>query len=156
MIKKVFLIIILSVCGVMAVSAQGKDGMDRKQMMKELQEFKMKFLAQEMELREDQQAKFFELYNEMSVKRRDCMRAAWRMERKVKKASDATEADYQAAAEAMNKAKSEDVAIEKSYDEKFSEFLSPKQIYKMKAAEQEFRNKMSEMRNKKAKHPTKL
>jgi len=155
MIKKILLILILSVCGITAVSAQGHGGKDHKKMMKELQEFKLKFLAQEMELKEDQQTRFFELYNEMSVKRRDCMRDAWRLERKVKRSSDATEKDYQAAADAMNKAKAEDVAIEKEYDDKFSQFLSPKQIYKMKAAEQEFRKKMSEMRQKKGKHPSK-
>ena len=49
----------------------------------------------------------------------------------------------------MNRAKAEDAAIEKSYDEKFSQFLSQKQIYKMKTAENEFRKKMQEMRNKK-------
>ncbi len=155
MIKRILLVLILSVCGVAAVSAQGHGGKDRERMMKELQEFKLKFLAQEMDLKEDQQSRFFELYNEMSAKRRDCMRVAWRMERRVKKSADATESDYQSAAEAMNKAKAEDVAIEKEYDEKFAQFLSPKQIYKMKAAEQEFRQKMSEMRQKKGKHPSK-
>lgn len=155
MIKKILLILLLSVCGVTAVCAQGRGGKDREQMMRELQEFKLKFLAQEMDLKEEQQPKFFELYNEMCVKRRDCMRDAMRLERKVRKSSDATEKDYQAAAEAMNKAKAEDVAIEKEYDDKFAQFLSPKQIYKMKAAEQEFRQKMSEMRQKKGKHPSK-
>jgi hypothetical protein len=155
MIKRILLILLLSVCGITAVCAQGRGGKDRQKMMKELQEFKLKFLAQEMELKEDQQPKFFELYSEMSEKRRECMREAWKMERRVKKSADATEADYQSAAEAMNKAKAEDVAIEKEYDEKFAQFLSPKQIYKMKAAEQEFRQKMSEMRQKKGKHPSK-
>lgn len=79
------------------------------------------------------------------------MSAAWKLERKVKRSKDATESDYEAAAEAMSKAKIEDAKIEKEYDEKFSEFLSQKQIYKMKTAENEFRKKMQEMRNKRGK-----
>lgn len=149
------MILLLSVCCVAAVNAQGRGKKDREQMMKELQEFKLKFLAQEMELKEEQQPRFFELYNEMSGKRRECMREAWEMDRRVKESADATEADYQMAAEAMNKAREEDVEIEKEYDGKFAEFLTSKQIYKMKSAEQEFRRKMSEMRHKKGKHPSK-
>lgn len=102
-----------------------------------------------MELTPEQQEKFVPLYNEMSEKRRQCMKAAWRLEKKVKNSPDATEADYEAAADAMNKAKAEDAAIEKTYDDKFSQFLSQKQIYKMKAAEMEFRKKLEEMRSKK-------
>lgn len=143
---------LVAVAGVTAVSAQNSGKKDREKMMKELQEFKLKFLAQEMDLKEDQQAKFFELYNEMCEKRRECMSEAVKLERKVKKNKDASESDYQAAAEAMNKAKAEDLAIEKQYDEKFAKFLSPKQIYKLKAAEGEFRKKMTEMRHKKGKH----
>ena len=155
MIKRILLILILTICGITTVSAQGHDRKDREKMMRELQEFKMKFMAQEMDLKEDQQGRFFELYNEMCEKRRACMHEAMKMERKVKKNKEATEADYQAAAEAMKKAKAEDLAIEKSFDEKFSQFLTPKQIYKMKDAEQEFRKKMSEMRHKKGNHPQK-
>lgn len=139
----------MAVFGLTSVMAQKPGRGDRDKMMKELQEFKLKYLAQEMELEGDKQEKFFTLYNEMTEKRMKCMAEAWQLERKVKHSKDATEADYEAAAEAMNKAKAEDAALEKSYDDKFAEFLSQKQIYKMKAAENEFRKKMSEMRGKK-------
>jgi hypothetical protein len=134
-----------------SASAQNSDGKSREQMMKEIREFKLKFLAQEIDLKEDQKARFIELYSEMSDKRAECMKDALRMERSVKKNADATEADYQKATDAMTKAKAEDAAIEKAYDDKFAQFLSQKQIYKMKEAENEFRKKMSEMRHRNAK-----
>ena len=109
----------------------------------------MKYLAQEMDLRDDQQQKFFDLYNEMSAKRFAAMREARRLEKKVKKNKDATEDDYKTVTEAINKAKAEDASIEKEYDAKFSVFLSQKQIFKMKSAEESFRKKMEEMRHKK-------
>lgn len=139
---------IMAVCGFTAVCAQERGGKSREQMMKELWDFKLKFLAQEMELQDDQKDRFFELYGEMSSRRRDCMMEAWKLEKKVKKDKDASESDYEAAAEAMSKAKARDAEIEKEYDEKFSGFLSQKQIYKMKAAENEFRKKMQEMRGR--------
>lgn len=140
---------ILVVCGVAGMTAQRQDGKNRQQMMKELLEFKIKYVAQEIELQDDQMEPFAQLYKEMSIKRRDCMMEAWKLEKKVKRNDAATEADYEAAAEAMNKAKAEDAAIEKAYDDKFAEFLTPKQVYKMKVAENEFRKKMEEMRHKK-------
>lgn len=146
--KKIFLLMLIAICGFSTVCAQGHKGKDRRQMMKELTEFKMKYLAQEMDLEDDQKEKFSTLFYEMSEKRLACMREAWKLERKVRKSKDATEADYEAAAEAMNKAKAEDVSIEKEYDELFAKFLTPKQIFKMKAAEKAFNAKMREMKHK--------
>lgn len=128
--------------------AQKPHGKKAENMMKELQEFKIKFIAQEIDLKESQKADFVELYNEMSAKRVEVMRDAWKMERELKNNPDATEADYQAVTDAMTKAKAKDAEIEKSYDEKFAKILSQKQIYKMKEAEDEFRKKMAEMRHK--------
>lgn len=131
------------------VSAHRKDGKSREQIRTEIREFRMKYLAQEMDLNEDQKQKFFELYNEMWDKRFDCYKEVQTLEQGLKKNEGATESDYQAVTDAMNKARVEDAAIEKQYDEKFAQFLTPKQIYKMKEAENEFRKKMSEMRHKK-------
>lgn len=152
MFKRLFLIIILLAGLSMPVCAQPKPvAKDREKMKKELREFKIKFLAQEMGLEENQKARFIEVYDEMQEKRFECMAPAWRLERQLKKNKEATEAEYEAATEAINKAKAADAAIEKSYDEKFATFLSQKQIFKMKQAENEFRKKVTEMHRKKQK-----
>ena len=127
----------------------GKKGGD--DMRRELREFKIKFIAQEIDLKEDQKSAFVDLYNEMSDKRNEVMRDAWKMERALKNNKDATEADYQAVTDAMTKAKAKDAEIEKSYDDRFAKILSQKQIFKMKEAEMEFRKKIDEMRQKRGK-----
>lgn len=144
------LLLILALIMGCSVSAMAQRSGDKKSenMMKELQEFKIKFIAQEIDLKESQKADFVELYSEMNSKRIEVMRDAWKMERELKKNKDASEADYQAVTDAMTKAKAKDAEIEKSYDEKFAKILSQKQIYKMKEAEEEFRKKMTEMRHK--------
>lgn len=149
MVKHLLLIMFLVIGCLTPVCAQKEGKHDRDKMMKEIREYKIKFLAQEMELEGEQKASFAELYNEMSEKRKECMRDAMKMERALKKNKDASEAEYQAVTDAMTKAKAEDAAIEKQYDEKFSKFLTQKQIFKMKEAENEFRKKMSELRHKK-------
>lgn len=138
--------------GFATVMAQDSGKRSKEEIFREVQEFKIKFLAQEMDLKEDQQERFVKLYSEMNQKRFACMKEARSLKKKLKKNPDATEEDYQKVTDSMNKAKAEAASIEKEYDEKFAEFLSQKQIFKMKSAENEFRQKMEEMRhNKKGK-----
>lgn len=120
----------------------------REEMRREILEFKMKFLAQEMELKADQQQKFFDLYSRMEEEKFKAFHDACKMERELKKKKDASEAEYQAAHEAMERSKEKIAEIEKHYDRQFAEFLTRKQIFKMKEAEDKFRMKMREMRGK--------
>lgn len=154
MLNRILLILIIAVCGCGTSFAErfecpSSDGKSKEQIFREIQEFKLKYLAQEMDLKEDQQQEFFDLYNEMSRKRFEAMRSARSLENKLRKNKDASEEDYRAVTEALNKARADEAAIEKEYDTKFSKFLSQKQIFKMKSAEDSFRKKMEEMRHRK-------
>lgn len=121
---------------------------------KEIREFKLKFLAQEMDLREDQQKQFFTLYTQMSDEKEALMRSVRQAVEKVEKMDNATESDYRSAAEAMTRAREQELAIDKKYEEKFSTFLTKKQIFKMNEAERKFRDKLNEMRhNRHPRHP---
>lgn len=148
MIRNLLLTLLAFVFTVFSIQADNNDGKSREQLFKEIQEFKIDFLSKEMGLNEAQKQKFSELYMEMTCKKHECMKNARKLEKRLKKIENPTEADYQAATEAMNKAKAEDAAIEKAYSEKMSTFLSQKQIFKMKEAEDKFRMKMEEMRRK--------
>lgn len=118
---------------------------------KEMTEFKLKFLAQELELTEDQQKRFFPLYTEMMNAKHNVMRKARQAEKRLKSIPNPTDEDYRIASAAMEDAKREDEAIEKRYEEKFKTILTPKQMYKLKEAERKFHEKLQEMRHKKKK-----
>lgn len=122
---------------------------DRHAMRREMHEFKLKYLAQEMDLRDNQKKEFVEVYNQMSSERRAVMKETRELEKKLADAKDASDADYEAVTKALTTAKEKDAAIEKKYDEKFATFLTAKQIFRMKAAEEQFRAKMHEMKKKK-------
>lgn len=146
--KKILVFFLLAICAVIPSFAQHKNK-DNHAMRKEVQEFKLKFLAQEMELKDDQQKKFFELYTQMSQERRKLFQDTKALEKKLSDSANATDAEYEAVTKSITTSKEKDAEIEKKYDEKFSQFLSPRQIFKMKAAEEKFRNKMHEMKHKK-------
>lgn len=113
---------------------------------KEMRDFKLRFLAQEMDLRQDQQKQFITTYNQMSEEKQAVMKQARAAVQRVEKMENPTDADYTAASDALLRAHEQDLAIEKKYEERFKTFLSPKQIYLMKEAERKFRDKLREMR----------
>lgn len=144
---KIFILLIMFTTVLPSRSAEApaeKDGHWRK----EMREFKLKFLAQEMELRQDQQKQFFLLYSQMSDEKDATMKSTAQTIRRVTRlGSAATDADFNAATEALMKAHEQELAIDKKYDEKFRAFLSPKQMFKMKEAERKFRDKLNNMRH---------
>lgn len=149
--NKFFVWIVLFIAGSSLAMAQEENWTKREKMFREVQEFKMKYLAQEMELSELQKKKFFELYEDMTRSKQECFQNAIDLDRKIKHEKGATDADYQQVTEAFNKANAESAEIDRQYNEKFAEFLSPKQIYQMKEAENEFRVKMDQMRHNRKK-----
>lgn len=119
---------------------------DNGQWRREMREFKLKFLAQEMELREDQQKQFFSLYTQMSNEKHNVLEAARQAEERVLHLPNPTENDYRIANEAFAHAREQEVAIEKKYDKQFRTFLSQRQLFLMKEAEKKFREKLHQMR----------
>ena len=142
--NKFLVIILFAIVAAVPAFAQKKD---HETMRKELMEFKLKYLAQEMDLQEDQQKKFFELYNQMSDEKAKLFKETKSLEKKLKDSPDASDAEYESVSMAITASKEKDAAIEKKYDEQFKKFLTAKQIFKMKSAEERFRQKMNEIRH---------
>ena len=149
--KKLFLFIVLAFQLALPALAQEEDPARKEKIFREVQEFKMNYLAKEMDLSESQKVKFFELYEEMSRSKQQVYSEAMQMDRDLKKDRDATDEDYQQVTAAFNKANAQWSEEEKVYNEKFAEFLSQKQIYKMREAENNFRSKLKEMNHSRKK-----
>lgn len=151
--NKLITFLFLFLFGISFAMAQEEDIVKREKMMRDVKEYKMKYLAQEMELSEVQKKKFFELYDEMQESRKECFHDAVAMDRKLKGEKEADEEDYLQVRNAFSQAQANWTPIEAEYDDKFAEFLTQKQIYKMKEAENNFRSKMEELKhNRKRDH----
>lgn len=118
----------------------------RAEMMKEFREMKMKYIAQEIDIEDGKRSEFFELYSQMEDEKYKVFSAVKKTEKEVKSNKNATDADYERLSNQITQAKVKDAEISKIFDEKFSRILSPKQMFKMKEAEQNFRKKMDNMR----------
>lgn len=128
---------------------RGDKGKSPAEMRKEVEEFKIKFIAGELDLKEDQKERFVEVYTQMNNERIKVFEQTRALERKIKKNPNATDAEYAAVAKAITEAREKDADIEKKYDAIFATFLTSKQIFKIKTAEDQFRRKMHEMYHKK-------
>lgn len=149
--KKLLLIITMALCLCLPGYSQHKSKKSREELRKEYREYKMKVLAQEMDLKADQQKKFFELYNQMSDERHSVRHGLNDLNKKLKEGKNLSEEEYERLNQAVTEARDKDNEIEKKYDAEFKKFLTGKQIFKMKEAEEQFRRKMQEMRSKKQK-----
>lgn len=145
--KHLYIILTLLLIPVMAFAQQKS----KAEMGREIMEFKLKFLAQEMDLKADQQNRFVEVYTRMSNEKKKAFETAIALEKRVRNNKNASAEEFQQASDAMAKAKIAEGQIDQKYDAEFKKFLSPKQIYQMKEAEQKFRAKMKELRHKKRK-----
>lgn len=141
--KKYLLLLLVFLGMAVSVQAQRRCGQPDAEKLKEINEYRLKYLAQEMELTDEQKPKFVELYNQMTAERKtnfDKLRAA---EKKLK--GNLSDAEYKAQVNVVSDCKVHDAQIVKDYDAKFEKFLSAKQIYKMKEAEEKFRKRLREM-----------
>lgn len=133
-------------------SAAGEPKEPKAEMLKELQEFKIKYLIQEMELTEDQQQKFTKLYTQYDNERSALFRDVHRRSKAMRNNDNPTDTDYLVAAENMATAKCREGELEKTYFAKFKTMLTPKQLYTLKRAEHKFNRKLREMKKKGPKH----
>lgn len=139
----------LLISGWGVIHAEHDDASHREEMFRQVQEFKINYLSQEMELTEAQKAKFIPIYEEMSAAKRKCYEKARNMDKKLRHSSKASDEDYRQVRDAYNEAQAKWNKEEATYNQKLAEFLSYKQLYRMQEAENNFRAKLEEMRHSK-------
>lgn len=147
--KKKFLFLMFAFLLAVPAFAQKQSKEDRESRRQEMLEIKLDFLASEIGLKDSQRKQFDDLYTQMEAERRAIYKKIKNAEKSVKDNKNASEADYDKATKEINASKAEMSQVEKQYDEKFSTFLSKKQMFKLKEAEGKFSQKMQGCRDKK-------
>lgn len=148
--KRVYLILVLVVAmmvGSAVTFAQTKTS-DKGQWLDQVRQYKRSYFIKELNLSKDQQQKFFALYDEMENQTTRLEEDTRAMERRITQAGDASDVEYEKAAEAMFDLKLKQAEIEKGYMEKFSAVLSAKQLFELKVAERQFARDMVRQHNK--------
>lgn len=149
--RYLFFLFFISLFALPSLAQKNGDKESKEAKRKEMLNMKIDYLASEIELKDDQKKQFAELYAQMETEKRAVLKKMKKAEKTISENKDASESDYEKASNEIASAKNEMLQIEQRYDEKFSSFLSKKQMFKLKEAENSFMQKVKKCRDKKKK-----
>ena len=120
---------------------------ERSRWYKEMLQYKRDFMVKELQLTDEQKAKFIPIYDKMESETEAINRQTRQMMRSVeKKGSEATDLEYEKAAEATFELKSKEGAIDTKYYNELKTVLTPRQMFKFKNAENQFTRELMKHR----------
>lgn len=132
---------------IISVAAQD-NAQKRHQWMREMQKAKQEFMAKELNLTEHQneqlKAIVAAMENELGKLRRDTRT----MEKAVESKTDASDLEYEKAAEAMFEHKGKEAEIEMRYYHQLAKILTPRQLFLYKKAEMKWMKTLMKHRRK--------
>lgn len=137
--------IILAPCALSAQSTAAQ----RARWMEQIRKTKFEFFTKEVNLSKEQQNQLFPLYEEMEKTIYKMNSEAEALMKKTAADANASETEFEAAATAMAKTTLQQGEIELDYFNKFSKFLSKKQLFRLKQAEEKFTQYLLKQRRSK-------
>ena len=148
--KRSFIIVVILSLAALSVSAQqrGRQKPDREKWFQELREWKHQFLIKEVELTEEQQPKFFAVYDAMQNEILAIHDGSRNMEKKLSLNKQASDLEYEKMAEALIEVKIKEGEIQKRYLDKMKTVISSRQLYKLQVAEKKFIRMLNRQHNK--------
>lgn len=148
--KRSFIIVVILSLAALSVSAQqrGRQKPDREKWFQELREWKHQFLIKEVELTEEQQPKFFAVYDAMQNEILAIHDGTRNMEKKLSLNKQASDLEYEKMAEALIEVKIKEGEIQKRYLDKMKTVISNRQLYKLQVAEKKFIRMLNRQHNK--------
>lgn len=148
--KRSFIIVVILSLAALSVSAQqrGRQRPDREKWFQELREWKHQFLIKEVELTEEQQPKFFAVYDAMQNEILAIHDGTRNMEKKLSLNKQASDLEYEKMAEALIEVKIKEGEIQKRYLDKMKTVISNRQLYKLQVAEKKFIRMLNRQHNK--------
>ncbi|MCM1292848.1 MAG: hypothetical protein NC230_04635 [Bacteroides sp.] len=146
---RAFLIMTLIVGSALSASAQKPGDKKHSQWIKEMNQAKLEFMINQLNIREDQKEKFTEIYNDMQDEINKLRKETISLKKTISAKKNATDLEYEKAAEAMFEFKKKEGAIEYKYYEKLKSVLSPQQMFEYKTAEQTWMKRLMKHRKQK-------
>ena len=136
--KRFVFLILLSVVSAASLLQAQTTNSQRARWMGNIRQQKIEYIVKELKLNEEQADKFTRLYTEMESEIYKLNCEAEDLLNKIALDDKATDAEYEAAALASTRVKQKEGEIELEYFHKFSRFLTKKQLFQMKLAEEKF------------------
>lgn len=111
---------------------------DREKWLGEMRNLKHEYLTRELNLTDEQQDKFFPLYDQMEDEIAQLNTATREEESRVAADADATDQKIENTARTVFEQKRAEGQIEMTYFDRFNKILTPRQLLQLKNAERKF------------------
>ena len=151
--KRIISLLILTLALTTAVTAVAQDSKAdrqaaRKERLEKFRQEKHDFYKQQLQLTDEQAAKFFPIFDEMESKKFAASREVHREARTLKKSENVTDEQYRAAADRAAALPQTMAAIDAEYYAKFCDILTPRQLVLYHRCDIDFRKQAVEKRSK--------
>lgn len=146
--KRILTVALTLILVATASLAQKKDSRNHEQWMNELRKAKVEYMTRELELTSDQEERFATVYNSMQSELDKLRREIRALHKSIEEKKDATDLEYEKAAETAFEFKSREGAIEQRYYQQFKQILTPRQLYKFQSAEKKWMKTLMKHRKK--------
>lgn len=123
---------------------------ERKQWFKEMRQVKNEYIAKQLQLTNEQKQKFIPLYDAMDAETARIGQETRQLEKTIcDKGKNASDIEYEKAAEALYELKGKESEIEMKYFQKFKTVLTKKQLFELKRAERRFSRELMKQQHSK-------
>lgn len=113
----------------------GRTSADRERWEAEMVKYRHDYFTRELDLKEDQQTRFFALYDAMERERRTMFNSVRAARRALDKKGAPTDAEYLQVVQLDLDTDRKVKDVERKYFEEYRKVLTPKQLYKLRDAE---------------------
>lgn len=123
---------------VQAIAQMPVTDADRQRWLAEIRQYKHEFLIKELELTDEQQGPFFQLYDQMEDEIEQLNSQTRALQQQVEANDQATDLEVTNAARTIFELKRAEGQIEMTYFDRFAKILTPRQLLNLKSAERKF------------------
>lgn len=155
-IRLLILLVAVAFPSIAGAQAKCPHNCSKGEMRKEMQEYKMKFLAQEMGITGEKQKRFFDAYTAFAQSQDKIFSERMTAKKRLEQKDNPTDADYAAFRNLQNSLKQKEAAADAHYRAVLDKILTPKEIYLLEEGEHKFRQKMHELKAKRRKRQANL
>ena len=143
-----FITAILIYTSQVLVSAQNNNSEQRQKWFQEMTNAKIEFVNTELGITKDQKEEFNKIYKSYLSELHKVHTETRALRKSIESKKDATDLEYEKAAEALFELKSKEGAVDEKYFIKFKQILSPNQLFKFQRTEDRWTKRLMKHRKK--------
>ncbi len=146
--KRTLLIAAIFVCIAQIFASAQNRTEQRKKWMEEMTNAKIEFMNKELDITGEQKEDFNKLYKAYLAELHKVHHETRKLEKSIDSKKNATDLEYEKAAEAMFELKGKEGDVNEKYFDQFKQILTPNQLFKFQKAESHWAKHLMKHRKK--------